>query len=287
MTSPRTILKAWNVHARKEFGQNFLNNFTIAENILARAELKREHAVLEIGAGLGALTIPAAAKVDHLIAVERDPRIIPLLKTELLEHKIDNVRLIEDNVLSLDFQAISKEVGRPLIVIGNLPYSISSQILIKLITERPGIQRAILMFQKELAERVLAAPGSRTYGRLSVILQYCADAGVLFDVKASHFFPKPKVDSTVLEVCFKSELPHAADDEALLVRVVRLAFGKRRKTLKNALAGSDLGLDANTVRDLLTTAGIDPVRRAETLSVAEFVRLSNSIGTTLRRIENA
>jgi 16S rRNA (adenine1518-N6/adenine1519-N6)-dimethyltransferase len=162
---------------------------------------------------------------------------------------------------------------------GNLPYNISSQVIVKLIHARQYVDRAVLMLQKEMAQRICAGPGSKTYGRLSVMLQYCATARELMQVKAAQFFPAPKVDSTVIGIRFSAPPPFPAIDEALLFRVIKAAFGKRRKTLRNALSQSDLQLDPATCETLLTQAGIDPTRRAETLSVAEFVRLSNAVAT--------
>jgi 16S rRNA (adenine1518-N6/adenine1519-N6)-dimethyltransferase len=134
------------------------------------------------------------------------------------------------------------------------------------------------MLQKELAQRLTARPGCKDYGRITVMLQYCAEVRRIADVAANLFFPKPNVDSRVLEITFKSAPDHPVSDEALLFAVIKAAFSKRRKTLKNALAGSELRLDAQSARQLLEKAGIDPVRRAETLEIAEFVALSNTFG---------
>jgi 16S rRNA (adenine1518-N6/adenine1519-N6)-dimethyltransferase len=164
--------------------------------------------------------------------------------------------------------------------LGNLPYNISSQVVVKLINERRFVRRAVLMFQKELAERLCAGPGSKTYGRLSVLLQYCAEVRLIRFVGADQFFPKPKVDSAVLRIDFKESMDPAvplADDEKILARVVQAAFGRRRKTMRNALAGTLLGMDTQKAADVLKEVNIDPRRRAETLSVEEFVALANRI----------
>jgi 16S rRNA (adenine1518-N6/adenine1519-N6)-dimethyltransferase len=160
---------------------------------------------------------------------------------------------------------------------GNLPYNISSQILVKLINSRTVVNRAILMFQKELAQRIIAPPGGKDYGRLTVMLNYCADLNKLATIDAALFFPKPKVDSEVLEIKFNNLLQERANYEEFLFRVIKAAFGKRRKTLKNALAGSQLNVTGDTALRALDLAGIDPVRRAETLAVSEFVALSNCL----------
>lgn len=278
MTSPITLLKAWNLRAKKQLGQNFLKDPSTAEMIVARSGILPEDIVLEIGAGLGALTIPVARIAEKVYAVEKDLQLIELLKTEILANNLSNVVIIEKNILDVDIKALVENVGRKIIVMGNLPYNISSQILIQLINSRSAVSRAILMFQKELAQRITSQPGCKDYGRLTVMLRYCADIKTLATVKACLFFPKPKVDSEILEIKFKSVPQYPANDEAFLFRVIKAAFSKRRKTLKNALAGSELHIDAKTAGHVLESTGIDPGRRAETLTVREFVKLSNRLG---------
>lgn len=277
MTSPHTLLKAWNLRARKELGQNFLKEPNLAERIVELARIGSDDVVLEIGAGLGAMTIAAARQARRTIAIEKDRQLVPLLRAELLAQGLENVTVVEQNVLAIDLKQLVQAEGQPFLVIGNLPYNISSQVLVKLIQERSAVKRAVLMFQKELADRLRASPGNKVYGRLSVLLQYCAELKHLRDVKAEMFFPKPKVGSTVLEIAFKSHIEPRVCDEALLVRVVQAAFGQRRKTLRNALSGSLLSLKSADALEILEVAGIDPRRRAETLSVDEFVRLTDEV----------
>ncbi len=275
MTSPHTLLKAWNLRARKELGQNFLKNPAVAEQIVALAQVAEEDVVLEIGAGLGAMTIAAAHRARRVIAVEKDRQLVPLLRAELLVHGFSHVQVCEQNILTMDLDPLVAEEGSPLVVLGNLPYNISSQVVVKLIQQRHCINRAVLMFQKELADRLCAGPGTKVYGRLSVMLQYCAELALLRDLRADQFHPKPKVDSAVLGIHFKSHIAPAVTDEILFGRVVQAAFGQRRKTLRNAFAGSLLSLDRTVAAQLLEASGIDPQRRAETLSVDEFVTLTN------------
>lgn len=282
MTSPRALLTAWNIRAKKQLGQNFLNDPNLARAIVEKAGLDRDDVVLEIGPGLGAITVPAAKAARRVIAVDKDGRIIDLLHTELMAAGIHNVEIREADILRVDLAAIHRDAGRPLVVMGNLPYNISSQVVVQLIHGRGCVDRAVLMLQKEMAQRICAEPGSRDYGRLSVMLGYCAQTQVLMPVRASLFFPAPKIDSTVIGIRFTDPPAVCADDERLLFRVIKAAFGKRRKTLRNALSQSDLKLDAATCQRLLTQAQIDPMRRAETLSVPGFVRLSNAIGNHLR-----
>lgn len=275
MRNPRSTMEAWGLRPNKALGQNFLTSPEIVSRILSAAAAHPDEAVLEIGPGLGALTLALAAQTDRLIAVEKDPQMLKLLRTELIAAGRHEVTLIEGNILDIDISALAPP-GSRMVVLGNLPYNISSQVLVRLVDHRDRIDRAVLMLQEEMAKRIIAPPGGRDYGRLTVLLAYCADVRRLFTVTADRFYPRPKVDSAVVEVRFRTpETP--VRDEALFVKVVQAAFGQRRKTLKNALSGSALPLDAPGAETVLKSAGIDPTRRAETLSVAEFVALSDRI----------
>jgi 16S rRNA (adenine1518-N6/adenine1519-N6)-dimethyltransferase len=278
MTSPRNLLNAWNVNAKRQLGQNFLSEPSTAKAIVDRAELSAEETVLEIGAGLGALTVPAARRVQKVYALETDGRIVDLLQTELLAAGVaENVSLIHADILKFDIPALAASEGVPrFTVLGNLPYHISSQVLAKLIAERAAVSRAVLMFQKEMADRIMAQPGGRNYGRLAVLVAYCAEVRPLLGVGAPRFYPRPKIDSAVLAFRFV-EPKYPARDEAFLFRIVKAAFGQRRKTLRNALAGGGIGLSTAAAKAGLETAGIDPTRRAETLTAAEFVELSHAL----------
>lgn len=276
VTSPRVLLAAWQMHARKQLGQHFLENSATSEMIVKRCRVMPEDVVLEIGAGLGALTIPVARIAKKVYAVEKDHNIISLLKTELTSNSVFNVILIEKDILRVNIEEFAEEANRKILVLGNLPYNISSQVLVKLIKARNTVSRAILMFQKELAQRITAKPGCKEYGRLTVMLNYCAYIKKVADVKAAQFFPRPKVDSEVLEIIFRDSLKYSTDEE-FLYRVIKAAFGQRRKNLKNALTGSELHIAAETSRHALENAGIDPTRRAETLTVEEFVRLRDRL----------
>jgi 16S rRNA (adenine1518-N6/adenine1519-N6)-dimethyltransferase len=277
MTSPRILLAAHQIRPKKQLGQNFIVDPAFAEMIVRRADILPEDIIFEIGAGLGALTIPLARRAKKVFAVERDRQIIGILNTEILAGNLSNVSIIEKDILSMDIEALAEDIGREIVVMGNLPYNISSQILVQLIRSRKAVSRAVLMFQKELAQRITAQLGCKDYGRLTVMLRYCSDIKKLLDVKASLFFPKPKVDSEILELKFKKEIDPKAVDETFLFQVIKAGFGNRRKTLKNALAASELNIDADTAKSVLEASDIDPIRRAETLAVEEFVKLSNTL----------
>ena len=282
MTSPKNILKAWNIRAKKSLGQNFLSDPNMAKKIIHLAEIQPADNVVEIGAGLGALTIPLAKTAKTVFAVEKDSQLIGLLKTELLVNNISNVILLEQNILTLDFKNCAAKSGRKLIVMGNLPYNISSQVLIQLISQRDVIERAVLMFQKELAARLTAKTGIKAYGRLTVMLKYCASINSLTAVESGLFFPRPRVDSEVIELTFHDRYRLQPEEESFFYRVIKTAFGKRRKTLKNALSGRALSISPSEAAEALQNAGIDPQRRAETLDVEEFIALSRALSAFQR-----
>lgn len=276
MTYPGILLKKQQLMARKELGQNFLSDPNAARMIVTRAGISDQDRVLEIGPGLGALTIPAAKLARDLVAVEKDTRLAGILIEELKGEAIENVELINNDILQQNLNVLCRG-GEKMIVIGNLPYNISSQVLFMLVENRHLIKRAVLMFQKELAERISAPPGGRDYGRLSVVMQYCSTVKKVADLQAHLFFPKPAVDSRVIEVNFFETTPYSGERERFLFKVIKAAFSKRRKTLRNSLAGSELGIDTKVSASVLETAGIDPVRRAETLNVEEYSRLSDAL----------
>jgi 16S rRNA (adenine1518-N6/adenine1519-N6)-dimethyltransferase len=282
MTSPRTLLKAWQLQPRKRLGQNFLVDPQAAAMLVDRSRLTAVDIVVEIGAGLGALTVPLAGRVAKVFAVEKDPRIVPLLKTELLVQNLTNIEILEQDFLEVDLRVLSQTCDRRLLVFGNLPYNISSQILIHLIKHRELISRAVLMFQKELARRLGAPPGRKEYGRITVMLQYCARVRTLAEMNAAQFYPKPRIDSEVLEIAFEGGPQHPDHDPQRFFSIVKAAFGKRRKTLRNALAGGGLGIDADFAGRVLNEAGIDPRRRAETLSARDYVLLARAWETCRR-----
>lgn len=277
MTSPRRLFNYWQLHPKRQLGQNFLIDPSTADMIVSRSKINPKDVVLEIGAGLGALTIPLSRAASKVYAVEIDQSLTSLLKTELDSHGIENVAIMDHNILRTDIHEIMGMAGRKLIVFGNLPYNISSQVLVHLIKSRSALKRAILMFQKELARRISASPGKKDYGRITAMLQSCADIKSIAEVKASQFFPRPKIDSEVLEIIFNNWMDQFVKEEDLFFNVIKAAFSKRRKTLKNALGTSAYFQDAKDADHVLNNIGIDPIRRAETLTVEEFARLSNEV----------
>lgn len=281
MTHPGELLKRNGLYAGKELGQNFLSNPATARMIVDRTGVNKETTVLEIGPGLGAITLPLAKACKQVVAVEKDRRIIPLLEGELAEEEICNVRIINQNILKTDIREIAGT--EKLVVIGNLPYNISSQILFQLVTIRQVVTRAFLMFQKELAERLLSSAGTKNYSRLSAVVQYASKISRVADIRSNAFFPRPEVDSTVLRFDFFETQGMEEKDEILLFSVIKAAFSKRRKTLHNAMSGGETGLTKEIVGIALANAGIDSSRRAETLNVQEFIDLSKAVGEVCTR----
>jgi 16S rRNA (adenine1518-N6/adenine1519-N6)-dimethyltransferase len=277
MLSPKTLLSIHRIMAKKQLGQNFLAEPGTAESIVSRSGISGEHIVVEIGSGLGALTIPIARRAKRVYAVELDGRIIPVLEDLIRTAALTNIVILKQSALDIDFQKISSAEGNRLTVAGNLPYHISSQVLIRLIQFRRCIRQAVLMFQKELAHRLMGEVGTRDYGRITVMLKYAAEIEPLIQVNRSKFFPRPNVDSQVVRISFKDSPCLAPQMEKLLFEVIRAAFSKRRKTLKNALTASSLHVSPDQVANALLESHIDGRRRAETLNVEEFVSLTESL----------
>lgn len=270
---PRALLRAAGLDAKKSWGQNFLHDQRVLASIAAATVRPTPHPVVELGAGLGALTYYLVQHHPLVLAVERDREIAPLLRTSLAWSQALQVR--EADAAHLDYAAIAAELGGPVIVAGNLPYQIGSRILVELADHAPSIIAATVLIQREVAERLTAAPGSRTYGLLSVLVQRSFAARVLRHVPPGAFFPAPKVTSSVVQLERRDPLRTPADDRALVV-AARAAFSSRRKTLRNALAG---GLDAPpaVVEAALRSSAVDPQARAETLDLDAFARLGAAL----------
>lgn len=282
MTFPGRLLAARNLAPKKYMGQNFLIDPSTSEMIVRRAGVSPDDTVIEVGAGLGALSVPLARSAKFLYAVEKDRDLVEVLKDVLEKSHIGNAAIIHKNIFDTDIAAIAQGAGGNLSVFGNLPYNISSQIVMWAIEHRRLLDRGVFMFQKEVARRIYAAPGSADYSRLSVMVQYCSRVKKIAGIDAHQFYPRPKVDSEVVEIRFEPEIVRPPSvrppmDEKRFFEVVKAAFGKRRKTLKNALAGSDRSLDNQMLERIWQETSIDPGRRAETLSVEEFVELADVI----------
>ncbi|WP_104202667.1 16S rRNA (adenine(1518)-N(6)/adenine(1519)-N(6))-dimethyltransferase RsmA [Billgrantia saliphila] len=257
--------------ARKRFGQNFLRDPGIVSRIVRAIGPRSGDRLVEIGPGQGALTEPLLEAADgHLEVIELDRDLIPGLRVQFFNHP--DFVIHEGDALKFDFRALRGE-GPSLRVVGNLPYNISTPLIVHLLEAGSAIADMHFMLQKEVVDRLAAAPGGGDWGRLSVMAQYRCRVDALFTVPPEAFVPRPKVDSAIVRLTPHTALPWPADDEALLFQVVRQAFAQRRKTLRNNLKGV---VDAGALEAL----GIDPGRRPQTLGVEEFVRIANHLAAT-------
>jgi 16S rRNA (adenine1518-N6/adenine1519-N6)-dimethyltransferase len=275
MNSPKEIIRYYAVKPRKRMGQSFLMEQNIIRRIAAIAQVTADDIVVEIGAGIGVLTEDLAQNAAELIAVELDDKLVEILRDKLL--KYNNVQIYSGDILKFDFGTIVKNGQQKIKVIGNIPYNISSPVLFHLLSFRKIIDSFVLMLQKEVIQRLVAHPGGKDYGVPSVILQMFATVEKVFDVPASCFYPRPKVESSVMKGFFlKRPLVELADED-FFIKLIRDAFAQRRKTLINNLKKSKLleGVSEVDIKDALDVAGIDGRRRGETLSVEEFGHLSN------------
>jgi 16S rRNA (adenine1518-N6/adenine1519-N6)-dimethyltransferase len=236
--------------------------------------------VLEVGPGRGELTLPLARQVARVTAVEKDPVLADILRERLVRARLDNVSIHNHDILRFDFQTLRDALPGKCQVIGNLPYNISSPFLEKLVQWKEGLGRAVLMFQLEVARRLTASPGGKAYGALTLLASYHARPSPLFTVPREAFRPVPKVQSMVMELDFEKPCPGDPRHAALFRRVVKGAFSHRRKTLLNSLAGFSRGWDRRLVLAALAASGIEPSRRAETLDMDEFLRLTEAFALT-------
>ena len=274
MVSSLTQLKNYKIRPKKKLGQNFLVDDKILEEIIALYDLKKDEVVVEIGAGLGALTTRLAPRVRKVLAVEIDKALVGLLKDEIVKDK--NVEVITQDVLLFDFPEVAKLYGDKLKVLGNIPYNISAPLLFKLLEYKNSLSMAILMFQNEVADRIVANPGTKDYGVLSVFSQISAAVSKELLISRCSFYPQPKVDSAVVRFVFSKSLIMGIKDEQIFKSVVRASFAQRRKTLKNTLKNTlNLGMLFSDVLNAVKACGIDHQRRGETLSLEEFKDLSN------------
>ncbi|HZK02053.1 MAG TPA: 16S rRNA (adenine(1518)-N(6)/adenine(1519)-N(6))-dimethyltransferase RsmA [Anaerovoracaceae bacterium] len=284
--SPATVKKIINEYGfniSKSLGQNFLADKNIVDKIIEGAEISSDDLVIEIGPGLGVLTAAAAERARRVIGIEIDSVLIPILKETLAGYK--NIRIINEDFLKTNMYDLisradlgNKEKFSGVKLIGNLPYYISSPIIMKVLREQAekslNIQSLTVMMQKEVGERIRATPGSKTYGALSIAVQYYCTVDTVAKVPGSVFVPKPKIDSVVLRLKIRENPPVKLKDEAIFFSLVKTSFSQRRKTLRNSLVGIR-EMDKTAVITLLNSARIDPVRRAETLSLDEFAAVAN------------
>lgn len=279
LTSPREIialLKKHGFHFTKGLGQNFLIDDNILKQTVDGADIHSDDNVLEIGPGIGTLTRSLGQRAHHVVAVEIDRRLLPILKETLSSQ--DNVSIIHGDILKIDVaELILREFdGHPFKIVANLPYYITTPIVMSFLESKLPYQSITMMIQKEVADRMKAAPGTKDYGALSVAVQYYSQPQILVKAPSSVFMPAPKVDSVVIKLNRLEQPPIELVDQDLFFTVVRASFSQRRKTILNAISAyAPLGLHRGQTEALLKACSILPIRRGETLSLEEFGRVSD------------
>ena len=269
IAATRHILKTFNLRASKRLGQNFLIDSSVVQRIVDAAEIAAGDEVLEIGPGIGTLTQGLLEAGANVTAVELDKKLPAVLEKTLEGY--ENFKLIQGDILKVDVEKIMPPNFK---VVANLPYYITTQILLTLLEKKLPVTKIVTMVQKEVAERMTAAPNSKIFGAMSVAVQFRADVQIAFEVPPSAFLPRPEVTSAVV-VCNVRESPFKVASEDFFIKVVRAAFGQRRKTLVNSLVGA--GFNREKILAALELANIPPNLRAENLSVADFANLANSM----------
>lgn len=268
-------LKKHHITLQKKYGQNFIGDPALLERIATVCDWQPGDRALEIGPGAGTLTRAIAREAEEVLAVEIDRRLAPLLEETLAD--CANVHLVFTDALKADLDALMRDTlgwdGRYKLI-ANLPYYITTPLIMHVLEDSEKVSELVIMVQKEVGERLCAAPGSKAYGAVTVMVQYAATVARAFDVGRHAFVPAPEVDSTILHLIPYEKRPIQAQSDAVLRRVVKAAFSQRRKTLRNSL--SSLGCDKALIKQALEAAGIEDSRRAETLSVAEFVALADA-----------
>lgn len=274
----KAILDKYGFTMQKKFGQNFLVDASVLENIVTSAGVTKEDCVLEIGPGIGTMTQYLCEHARFVIAVEIDKKLIPVLNDTLSEY--DNKVIINQDILKLDLNAIAGEYndGKPLKIVANLPYYITTPIIMGLFESRVPLESITAMVQLEVAERMQEGPGSKEYGALSLAVQYYSKPRIVLKVGAGSFIPRPNVDSAVIRMDLYKENPVSVRNEAFMFALIRASFNQRRKTLVNSLSNAGInGVTKETVSKALEDMGLSQTIRGEALSLSEFARLSDII----------
>lgn len=270
--SPKKILTEWNLRPKHNFGQNFLHNPELVERIAKRVVPANEGTVIEIGAGLGALTSALLERAGHVIAIERDRDLIPILHEQFsIEIEAGKFVLLEEDAKSTDYEALFGNAPKPAVLAGNLPYQLTGPLLRRVVELSKVIERAVFMVQLEVADRLCATPASPNYGALSVFVQACFSVERVMTVGCGAFYPQPRVDSAVVELTPLK--PAVAEETQVFRELVQRAFQQRRKMLRNAWHGMS-SVEDDDVQRAASRAGVDLDARGETLSVHDFARVA-------------
>ena len=276
--STAEIIEKYHFSFQKKFGQNFLVDSSILDRIIESAQITKEDCVLEIGPGIGTMTQRLAEEAGTVVAVEIDRNLLPVLADTLSAY--ENVTVINADILKLDLNRIVEEHngGRPVKVVANLPYYITTPIIMALFEKKVPLHSVTIMVQKEVADRMRVGPGTKDYGALSLAVQYYAKPEIVTKVPAGCFMPKPNVDSAVIRLTRYEKPPVEVEDEAWLFAVIRASFNQRRKTLANGLANAGYpGIGRRQVEEVLSAMGLAAAVRGETLTLEQFAELSNRL----------
>lgn len=272
------ILKKYNFRFQKKFGQNFLIDTHVLEKIIASAGITREDFVLEIGPGIGTMTQYLCENARHVMAVEIDQNLIPILKDTLSSY--DNVTVVNEDILKLDIARVAEEYnqGKSVKVVANLPYYITTPIIMGLFESHVPLESITVMVQKEVAERMQSGPGTKDYGALSLAVQYYSEAEIVANVPPNCFMPRPNVGSSVIRLTCHRKPPVRVKDEKLMFRLIRASFNQRRKTLQNGLSNDGgLHISKEQAAQAIEKLGVSPTIRGEALTLEQFAALSNII----------
>lgn len=276
MINTNEILKKYNIRLSKQLGQNFLTDINIIRKIVDAAEINSDDFVIEIGPGIGALTVALADKAGKVAAIEIDRRIIPAL--EETTGNYENVSIINKDILKTDIHSLTAGWDKTVKVVSNLPYYITTPVIMLFLENSFPAERMVFMIQKEVAVRMTAKPGSKDYGALSVGVQTAGDVKLLFNVSRRCFIPKPEVDSVVIKITPTGKYLDSIVDKKIFFQCVRAAFSKRRKTLLNAMSSShELKLEKETVRKIMASLNLNETVRGEELSVEQYIAFSNIV----------
>ena len=273
------IIQKYEFMFQKKFGQNFLIDAHVLEKIISAAGITKDDCVLEIGPGIGTMTQYLAENAGHVVAVEIDRNLIPILKETLADY--DNVTVINEDILRVDIKALAEEYndGKPIKVVANLPYYITTPIIMGLFESGVPIDNITVMVQKEVADRMKEGPGSKDYGALSLAVQYYAEPEIVANVPPNCFIPRPNVGSAVIRLTRHKEMPVQVKDPALMFKIIRASFNQRRKTLQNGLGNaSELPYTKEQIAAAIAEMGLTPTIRGEALSLAQFAQLSDILG---------
>lgn len=284
-TNTIKILEKYGFSFQKKYGQNFLIDSNIIKKIVQESGVKKEDFVLEIGPGIGTMTQILCENAREVVAVEIDKKLIPILTQDTLSF-YDNVTIINEDILKLDINKLILEhnEGKPIKVVANLPYYITTPIIMGLFESHVPLESITIMVQKEVADRMQVGPGTKDYGALSLAVQYYADPQIILTVPASCFMPRPNVDSAVIKLTCHHKPPVSVKNEKFMFDIIRASFNQRRKTMTNSVVNANLGITKEQLLTALEQCGLKSTVRGEALTLQQFAQLSNELSSMLSNL---